>query len=107
MRVDLCLAAAHGDIEQLRCWAAAGSELIETDYDKRTALHVAVTHYQIETVKYLMEHGLDPEVVDDFGTTPMSEAKRKNFKDIIDVMNAAMEKRRDSASAEVFKMEEP
>ncbi|RCN49745.1 hypothetical protein ANCCAN_04201 [Ancylostoma caninum] len=56
-----------------------------------------------------MEHGLDPEVVDDFGTTPMSEAKRKNFKDIIDVMSAAMEKRRESANAnpEVFKMEEP
>ncbi|VDM80808.1 unnamed protein product [Strongylus vulgaris] len=40
--VDLCLAAAHGDVEQLRCWEAAGSELVETDYDRRTALHVVI-----------------------------------------------------------------
>ncbi|KJH50139.1 L-asparaginase, type I [Dictyocaulus viviparus] len=78
--VDLCLAAAYGDIEQLRCWKAAGSKLVETDYDKRTALHVAVSHNQVETVRYLIEQGLDPLAVDSFGTTPMSEAKRKNFK---------------------------
>ncbi|PIO61892.1 ankyrin repeat protein [Teladorsagia circumcincta] len=40
--VDLCLAAAQGDVEQLRCWGAAGSDLSEADYDKRTPLHVAI-----------------------------------------------------------------
>ncbi|CAJ0592043.1 unnamed protein product [Cylicocyclus nassatus] len=98
--VDLCLAAAHGDVEQLRCWEAAGSGLIETDYDGRTALHVAVNHHQIEAVKYLMQQGLDPFVVDDFGTTPMSEAKRKNFKDIINVINEELAKRKTSKEKE-------
>ncbi|VDN28566.1 unnamed protein product [Cylicostephanus goldi] len=96
MGVDLCLAAAHGDVEQLRCWEAAGSELIEADYDGRTALHVAVNHHQIDAVRYLMQQGLDPFVVDDFGTTPMSEAKRKNFKDIINVINEELAKRKAS-----------
>ncbi|KHJ87836.1 ankyrin repeat protein [Oesophagostomum dentatum] len=100
--VDLCLAAAHGDVEQLRCWRAAGSDLTETDYDKRTALHVAVTHYQIEAVKYLTEEGLDPNVVDEFGTTPITEAQRKNYKDILKILTMAAEKRANgNGSAEV------
>uniref|UniRef100_A0A158P9Q2 asparaginase n=1 Tax=Angiostrongylus cantonensis TaxID=6313 RepID=A0A158P9Q2_ANGCA len=78
--VDLCLAAAHGDVDQLKCWEAAGSKLTETDYDQRTALHVAVSHYQLETVRYLIGEGLDPLATDDFGTTPISEAKRRNFR---------------------------
>ncbi|ETN87035.1 ankyrin repeat protein [Necator americanus] len=102
--VDLCLAAAHGDIEQLQCWAAAGSELIETDYDKRTALHVAVSHYQVDTVRYLLEQGMDPHVVDEFGTTPLSVAKEKNFQEIIELLEAAAAKRgssENSGSAEI------
>lgn len=38
--VDLCLAAAHGDLEQLKCFKAAGVDMTEKDYDGRTALHV-------------------------------------------------------------------
>ncbi|WKY08826.1 hypothetical protein Q1695_001756 [Nippostrongylus brasiliensis] len=91
--VDMCLAAAHGDIEQLKCWEAAGSDFSETDYDKRTPLHVAVTHNQIETVRYLMDHGGDPYAEDEFGTTPFSEAKRKNFERIIRELNAGLSRR--------------
>nr|CDJ96170.1 Asparaginase glutaminase and Ankyrin domain containing protein [Haemonchus contortus] len=91
--VDLCLAAAHGDVEQLKCWEAAGSDLSATDYDKRTALHVAVTHNQPEAVRYLLEKGVDPYAVDEFGTTPFSEAKRKNYEAILNELKSTLEQK--------------
>ncbi|KAK6059125.1 ankyrin repeat protein [Cooperia oncophora] len=91
--VDLCLAAAHGDIDQLKCWYAAGSDLTETDYDKRTPLHVAVTHNQLEAVRYLMEKGVDPNAADEFGTTPYSEAKRKGYDEILNELRTGLTRR--------------
>ncbi|KAJ1348624.1 hypothetical protein KIN20_003974 [Parelaphostrongylus tenuis] len=78
--VDLCLAAAH-------------------------ALHVAVSHRQIETVRYLLGEGLDPLATDDFGTTPISEAKRKHYTEIWNELQKALEARREN-SGEVFHMED-
>ncbi|KAK5967342.1 Lasparaginaselike [Metaseiulus occidentalis] [Trichostrongylus colubriformis] len=91
--VDLCLAAAHGDVDQLKCWDAAGSDLSTTDYDKRTALHVAVTHNQREVVRFLIEKGMDPNGVDEFGTTPLSEARRKNNEAILIELKRGLSRR--------------
>uniref|UniRef100_A0A1I7XUA2 asparaginase n=1 Tax=Heterorhabditis bacteriophora TaxID=37862 RepID=A0A1I7XUA2_HETBA len=91
--VELCLAAARGDIDLLKCYEAGGCTLKEADYDGRTALHVAVAHNHIEIVRYLMEAGLDPNALDEFGTTPFSEAIKKKLKDVEEELYLGLSRR--------------
>ena len=87
--VDLCLAAARGDIDQLKCFLAAGADMNERDYSGKTALHLvssavikisvveAVAYDHKKCVEFLINCGLDPEVMNDCGITPSSEACKK------------------------------
>lgn len=74
----------------------------EKDYDNRTALHVvgesrhmldiymiflqAASLNKPEIVAYLLQCGLNPHEKDDFGITPMDEAKRRNLQNLMDMM---------------------
>ncbi|CAB3397830.1 unnamed protein product [Caenorhabditis bovis] len=86
--VDLCLAAAQNDLELLRCYEAAGCEMLELDYDNRSALHVAVSQNHPEIVVYLLQRGLDPHAMDDFGITPIQEARRKKLHNIEHILTS-------------------
>ncbi|CAI4223613.1 unnamed protein product [Auanema sp. JU1783] len=90
--VELCLAASQGDLTLLKCYRAAGCTMKECDYDGRTALHVAVTHNRKDIVQYLMECGLDPRVMDEFGTTPYTEANRKKNTEMVDMLRHLQER---------------
>jgi glutaminase len=48
------------------------------DYDKRTAIHLAASEGHIDIVKYLLGKGVDKDVKDRWGNTPLSEAKNKD-----------------------------
>ncbi|CAD6186563.1 unnamed protein product [Caenorhabditis auriculariae] len=80
--VELCHGAAHGELELLKCYEAAGCSMQEVDYDSRTALHVAVKLNHEAIVSYLLERHVSPVAVDDFGMTPIMEAQRKGNKEM-------------------------
>ena len=50
----------------------------KSDYDKRTAIHLAAAEGQLEIVKYLLEKGVNKDIKDRWGNTPLSEAKQRN-----------------------------
>jgi len=54
------------------------------DYDKRTALHVAVSNNSLELVKVLLnEININVNPIDNFDLTPMRDAEIRGFKEMI------------------------
>ncbi|KAJ4761793.1 potassium channel protein [Rhynchospora pubera] len=67
-------AAYHGDLHHLKGLINAGADPNKTDYDGRTALHVAACKGYEEIVKFLIQRGASVNCVDYFGNTPLLEA---------------------------------
>lgn len=84
--MELCLAASLGDLLILKCFAAAGTNMREEDYDGRNALHLASSNNLPELVAYLLEIGLDPHEKDHNGTTSIDEAQKKDLKKIEEML---------------------
>ncbi|EGT38922.1 hypothetical protein CAEBREN_28810 [Caenorhabditis brenneri] len=103
--VELCLAVYQNDIELLKCNEAAGIHMGEKDYDNRTALHVAVSLNKPEMVAYLLQCGLSPYEKDNFGITPIDEAKRRHLNTLIDMMEAAHQPESPESTSGVFHMD--
>ena len=60
------------------------------DYDKRTAIHLAASEGHIDIVKYFLGKGIDKDVKDRWGNTPLSEAKNKdgeNYEEICKLLD--------------------
>jgi ankyrin repeat protein len=73
----LCDAAAHGDVGTLRNLVKMGVSVNLSDYDKRTATHLAASEGLLEVVKVLVnELGADPSPCDRWGNTPLDDALR-------------------------------
>ncbi|GMT12222.1 hypothetical protein PFISCL1PPCAC_3519, partial [Pristionchus fissidentatus] len=81
--MELCYAASHGDMKTLRAYAAAGCNLNDTDYDGRSALHVAVTHRRPDAITFLLESGAQPDLKDFFGRAPLDEASHMGWADVV------------------------
>ncbi|VDM17239.1 unnamed protein product [Hydatigera taeniaeformis] len=103
------LAASSGKLRQLRFYRLAGLTL---QAKGRSTLHTAVVHHQPEVVRYLItpvktvvsvpdfddndenesfEHGgagLDPNHLTGYGTTALEEARKRNFLDIIRILES-------------------
>ena len=63
-----------------------------TDYDGRTALHVAAAEGHFEIVKFLLELGrVNPEPQDRWGFTPYQEAVRFGHTTVSDYMKTFLE----------------
>ncbi|KAL9952035.1 hypothetical protein ACROYT_G039235 [Oculina patagonica] len=84
--VELCRLAAKNRVDDLLVWQLAGVDLNACDYDKRTPLHVAVSRNNVETVAFLLEHGVNPYLRDVFGSTPLDNAKSYDLENIIGML---------------------
>ena len=60
----------------LRQLTLSGFEVNTSDYDARTALHVAAAKGQAESIRFLLENGATANCKDCFGVTPLFEAVR-------------------------------
>ncbi|GMR59804.1 hypothetical protein PMAYCL1PPCAC_29999, partial [Pristionchus mayeri] len=87
--MELCYAASHGDLKTLRAYAAAGCNLNDTDYDGRSALHLAVTHRRPDAISFLLECGAQPDLKDFFGRSPLDEAAAVGWADVVDQLKKA------------------
>ena len=84
--IELCLAAAKGNRENLVSFALAEADMNQGDYDGRTALHIAVTHGELECIHMLKEYGARLDVKDKFGFTPTDDAKRMGKDGILKIL---------------------
>ncbi|KAJ1485614.1 hypothetical protein T484DRAFT_1792880 [Baffinella frigidus] len=72
--LNLCEAAAKGDLRRIRKLIAAGADVNECNYDGRTALHISTRNADVPIVTKLLEAGADMVVRDVFGNTPWHHA---------------------------------
>ena len=56
----MCIAVAENNLSQIECFIQAGVSANETDYDGRSALHIAVCKKNLKICKKLLFFGADP-----------------------------------------------
>lgn len=82
----VCWAASQGDVHELQRLYASGVDLAAADYDGRTGIHLAASEGHLEAVKFLVAKGVDVSPKDRFGGTPLADAKRGNFKKVVEFL---------------------
>jgi ankyrin repeat protein len=85
MGVQMCDAAARGDVDEVRLLVTNGVHPDEADYDGRTALHLAACEGHVGVISYLIEVKCNISCTDRFGGTALDDAVRHHF----DLSNAA------------------
>jgi ankyrin repeat protein len=79
---SLMTLASQGKTEELKELLNSGVNVNLTDYDNRTALHLAVSEGHFETVRFLVERGANINATDRFGGTPLHDAMEARRTDI-------------------------
>ena len=75
--MEILNAASTGDKATLERLFLSGVDMNTSDYDYRTALHLAVCENHVGCIKYLIETcKVDLNPSDRWGNTPTSEAKK-------------------------------
>jgi glutaminase len=86
--MHLCAASAKGDINELRRLVARNVDINRSDYDGRTALHLAASDGRVDAVRFLLERGANTDVLDRWGNRPLDDAERGRHVDIIDALQS-------------------
>jgi ankyrin repeat protein len=85
----LCQAVFDGDVLQLRRLVRAGIQVNASDYEKRTAAHIAAAEGNLAALKVLVEYGADLSLQDRWGNSVDDEAKREGSAKILDFLKTA------------------
>ncbi|CAN6466761.1 unnamed protein product [Victoria cruziana] len=64
----------NGDLHQSKGLIRAGADPTKTDYDGRSALHLAASKGYDDATAFLIQEGVDVNLKDNFGNTPLLEA---------------------------------
>jgi glutaminase len=81
--MSVCWAASQGDLHELQRLYAAGYDLSAADYDGRTGIHLASSEGHLDAVKFFLAKGIDDSVKDRWGGTPLDDARRGNFQNLV------------------------
>tara|TARA_B100001142_G_C14250743_1_gene623103 strand:- start:485 stop:1294 length:810 start_codon:yes stop_codon:yes gene_type:complete len=73
----LLSAASNGDINSVRAIYAKGFDLNSSDYDGRTALHLAASEGEYEIVEFLLTNGVNKIPKDRWDNKPIDDAIRE------------------------------
>lgn len=85
--VSLMFAAYNGDVTSMRRFALSGVNMELTDYDSRTALHIAAAEGQVEAVIFLTEIcKVNPFRKDRWGNTAMDDAMQFGHDVVVSVL---------------------
>lgn len=84
----LCQAVFDGDAILLRRLLKANIEVNSSDYDKRTAAHIAASESNHLAFQVLFENGADLSLQDRWGNTAEDEAKRAKAGKILDYLSS-------------------
>lgn len=86
----MCGAAARGDLGEVRRLVAAGIDPSASDYDGRSAMHLAASEGQEPVVRFLFEQGANASARDRWGNTPLDDARRESRDAIVAFLEAAL-----------------
>lgn len=82
--VNLLFSAASGDVTAMRRHKLSGMDMTLSDYDGRTALHLACAEGHLDCVDFLLNHcGVPHDPKDRWGNHPIDEAETFGHTDIV------------------------
>ncbi|XP_047005081.1 glutaminase liver isoform, mitochondrial isoform X1 [Schistocerca americana] len=82
--VNLLFSAASGDVTAMRRHRLSGMDMTLSDYDGRTALHLACAEGHLDCVVFLLEHcGVPHDPKDRWGNLPIDEAETFGHAEIV------------------------
>ncbi|KAM9856230.1 glutaminase kidney isoform, mitochondrial [Aulostomus maculatus] len=85
--VNLMFAAFSGDVSALRRFALSGLNMEQSDYDSRTALHIAAAEGHVEAVIFLTEIcKVNPHMKDRWENTPLDDAMQFGHNVVVSVL---------------------
>ncbi|XP_018556674.1 LOW QUALITY PROTEIN: glutaminase kidney isoform, mitochondrial [Lates calcarifer] len=85
--VNLMFAAYSGDVSALRRFALSALNMEQTDYDSRTALHIAAAEGHLEAAIFLTEIcKVNPHMKDRWGNTPLDDAMQFGHDVVVSVL---------------------
>ena len=74
--IVFCAAAFRNDVATMERLCSSGADVDTSDYDSRTALHIASSEGNASLVKWLLLRGASPACIDRFGNSPCQDAAR-------------------------------
>ncbi|XP_041480802.1 glutaminase kidney isoform, mitochondrial-like isoform X1 [Lytechinus variegatus] len=85
--MKLLFGAYNGDASALRQYFLQGMDMSESDYDSRTALHLAAAEGHLECVEFLLEKcSVSLDVLDRWGHTPIDDARLFGHTDVVEML---------------------
>jgi glutaminase len=88
--ISLLYYTKQNKIRDIRKAVAKGCRVTFADYDLRTPLHIACTYGHLEIAKYYVHHGARIQVKDRFGNSPLDEAEKGGFSEIVEFLKDAL-----------------
>ncbi|XP_078693871.1 glutaminase kidney isoform, mitochondrial-like isoform X2 [Branchiostoma floridae x Branchiostoma belcheri] len=90
--IDILFAAYNGDVTALRRCVMLDMDMEVTDYDGRTALHLAAAEGHVQVVRFLLEKcGVRHDLQDRWGQVPLDDAVRFGHKEAEEMLRKAGE----------------
>ena len=81
---QLIYATANGDLATVKKLVSQrGLDVNSSDYDERTALHLAVAEKRVQVAKFLLEQGAFVRAADRWGRTPLDEASGTELEELL------------------------
>lgn len=99
--LELCVAAFDGDEAYLRALLESGCPVGATDYDHRTAAHIACAENNTGIVQILSQFNAEfhsKKVKDRYGNTPLMEAEKHGHIELAEEVKRIMEEQKSKKS---------
>lgn len=86
LNIEMLHFSATGNLEAVKERIASGALVSYTDYEKRTALHLACSHGHADVTDFLLLNGADPLAKDRVGRTPIDNAVKNGHRHVLEVL---------------------